>query len=718
MKLEEIRRNVEATGIQETNRFSIEMNAASIDILSSKLYSNSYLAIVRELACNAWDAHIKAGNHKTPFEVWLPADLKSEFKIRDYGTGLSHDDVMYLYTTYFGSDKRNTNTQIGGFGLGSKTPYAYTSAFSVRSFFNGELREYAAYKNDEGIPTISLVSTVKTDELNGIEIAVPVKRGDTHKFVDVAQKALQWFPTPPKVYGHDLTAPVWETKLDTCGMLKNGERYGHASVVMGNVSYSLNLNTISGSHDLSRSISSMARSARFVLFAEIGELAITPSREELNYNEKTIARLAAMLKKANESLVEHVSKGIENEKTLSGKFFWRSKLPEEVRSMIQVTDTVAVPSELTVKMVRSDTWTHETGIKTTMCADMKLRGQHHPAILVLETKTAPFKKIIEASEVLHPPNKSNYRYGTRQADRDVYMVWKPAIDDPIEKKKAFSTFLANFDSQFVFWSSGFKIERAKPPKKAAPDYVKPTSRKRKLYSTKHIRTYSSKHNWNEIEEALDALDPAKSVLVGFKAQGPYNHGSEAKVDGGDYYSSTLLNLANHLYVEGVRFIGVPRNAWKTALKSGIPTIEKFVATQLPKAIAEIDRIKYIMTQHGHEISRKYPLLDKFVSQKGHLPEGSLAREICEKFDRIHTGYTSEKREKIKLIETYQNKRLFSIDSDNPADELMKDFSGAEEWLRYTYPELAEYLSTASWVRLDAMTKHYINCKEGKDDNER
>ena len=714
MKLDTARRNVEADGVQDTNQFAIEMNAASIDILSSKIYSNPMLAIVRELACNAWDAHIAAGTTATPFKVYFPNDLMNEFKIRDFGVGLSHDDVMYLYTTYFGSNKRDTNSMIGGLGLGSKTPYSYTNAFTVRSFFNGELRTYAAYKNEDGIPTISLVSTEETDEPNGVEVAVPVKTGDSRKFYDVAQRALQWFPTKPDVQGYDLKPVKWETKVPTCGMLKDSERYGSSQVVMGNVAYKLDLNVITKQHDLNRSTSSMAKGARFVLFAEIGELNIAASREELNYNTRTINRLAEMLAKANQDMVAHVAKGIEDEKTVSGKFYWRAKLPEEVRSMIQLDAKVPIPTELTARMVQRHTWSHETGIKTVQCSEVELQGTEHPAILVVENKTAAFKKIIDNEPDMHPQNKRVYRYGGNTASRDVYIIWKPEADD-VKGQLAFSGFLGKFESDFIFWSSAYKAERQRPSKKAGT-YMKPATRKRKLYRAGRLYGYSSKHNWSEIESALDELDLSKHVLVGYHANHCVDHDKEQ-----ESYGKNALDIANFLAEENeVVFLGVPRMAWKTAKKQGFLLLRQWIDEKLKIWVKKHALEDYIYTMKRNELAQEFPLLSRYVDHASewekHAPD-SLARYLTESYKHLEGSLGSSIKTQIQWVEEYQGKSLFKVEMDEALKKLRKRMAGAEEWLRFSYPELTDVVLKSRWSRLDKVAGMYINCKEGLDCDE-
>ena len=128
--------------------FVIKASPLAFAIMSSNLYSDKIKAIVRELSCNARDAHVAAGKEDVPFDIHLPTYADPTFYIKDYGTGLSkeqiagdHDEhgnfVPGLYQTFFDAPKDKTNDMIGCLGLGSKTPFAYARQFTVESRYNG-----------------------------------------------------------------------------------------------------------------------------------------------------------------------------------------------------------------------------------------------------------------------------------------------------------------------------------------------------------------------------------------------------------------------------------------------------------------------------------------------------------------------------------------------------------------------------------------------------
>ncbi len=125
------------SNVGEIGEFRIRNSAKAFNILSSGLYANKVRAIIRELSCNAVDSHVAAGKADVPFDVHLPNAIEPWFSIRDYGTGLSHDQVTNIYTTYFESTKTGSNDFIGALGLGSKSPFSYNDIFTVTNVKDG-----------------------------------------------------------------------------------------------------------------------------------------------------------------------------------------------------------------------------------------------------------------------------------------------------------------------------------------------------------------------------------------------------------------------------------------------------------------------------------------------------------------------------------------------------------------------------------------------------
>lgn len=174
-------------------------------MLSSSIYEHKIRAVIRELSCNALDSHIQAGKVDTPFEVFLPTILEPVFYVKDYGLGLSKEEVKEIYTVYGASTKTNTNTLIGALGLGSKSPYAYTDTFEVISVKDNVRVHYIASKNENNEYQFNLMSETQTDEYNGVTVKMAVKTSDVDNFTREARHVFSSFDYLPSFVGNNIT---------------------------------------------------------------------------------------------------------------------------------------------------------------------------------------------------------------------------------------------------------------------------------------------------------------------------------------------------------------------------------------------------------------------------------------------------------------------------------------------------------------------------------
>ena len=291
MKLQQNTNTVVRSGSFEESNYTIEASAKAFSILSDGLYANKIEAAIRELSTNAYDAHVDAGCPQEPFSIPLPNRFEPTFLIRDYGTGLSHDDCMNLYTTYFGSNKTNTNDAVGCLGLGSKSPFAYTDSFLVTSFFNGKKRVYNSYKNEHDEPVFALLSEEDTTDRNGMEVSFSVEQDDIEEFDETAQKIYRHFKVRPVLTDNDNTFEIeneveYVVQGSNWGIVKSEgysrySEYDSAIAIMGQVAYPVDSDQFDG-----EDVEALLKSDVHIHFA-IGELDITPSREALSYNEYT-----------------------------------------------------------------------------------------------------------------------------------------------------------------------------------------------------------------------------------------------------------------------------------------------------------------------------------------------------------------------------------------------------------------------------------------------
>ena len=171
------------------------------NVLRNQLYSDKVLAVIREYSTNAVDAHIEVGKGDVPIKVTLPTALTPEFKVRDFGRGLTEQQIGEIYAMYGESTKRGTNEQIGQLGLGSKSAFAYGDNFVINSFVKGDKTTYNAFIDPSDVGQISKIHSEKTDENDGIEIVIPVKSDDYDEFYRKATELYKYFKVVPDVGG-------------------------------------------------------------------------------------------------------------------------------------------------------------------------------------------------------------------------------------------------------------------------------------------------------------------------------------------------------------------------------------------------------------------------------------------------------------------------------------------------------------------------------------
>lgn len=327
----------EVTGTLSGTAYEMKLDPGAARHLMGVLigqYSDPELASVREISTNARDAHIAAGVER-PIEVSTPNDLHPFLTIRDFGTGLSEDDIDKIYSSFGASTKRDSNAFNGCLGIGCKAPLAYAQQFTLTGVKGGIRTEVAISKNAEGGGTMTVVSTDPTSEPNGVTVTIPCRR-----YNDVKRKALNLFSywpegsvlvdgvQPPRFEGRQLTNDLWIVRTT------------QSTVVMGGVPYPAKID-----HGLQYGYS-------LVAYVEMGDVEFAPSRESLVVtHEDTIQTLQLIHDEAHEAYSGYVQKQIDACETaiealtasfdlkgmlpksaLEGSFSWRGiDLPRKLR---------------------------------------------------------------------------------------------------------------------------------------------------------------------------------------------------------------------------------------------------------------------------------------------------------------------------------------------------------------------------------------------------
>jgi hypothetical protein len=291
------------------------------DILRNKLYSDKVLAVVREYCTNAADANTENGLSNEPIVITVPNKMNPVFKVRDYGKGLSEEDVRSIYCMYGRSTKRNSNAFTGQLGLGSKSGFAYGDTFTITSFCDGLKTVYSAYIDESRLGSIAKISETHTSADPGIEICIPVKSNDVDVFSKKIAHVIRFFRVKPVVIGNieethrkiAFSGNGWRV-LDPSSSYYNyssSNGYKNAVAVMGNIGYPIDTSLVFPeikdywAKDMSKEYKFV--SGLVEIEFDIGELSIAASREELEYNSVTVKAIKDKAKKYFDELINKIN---------------------------------------------------------------------------------------------------------------------------------------------------------------------------------------------------------------------------------------------------------------------------------------------------------------------------------------------------------------------------------------------------------------------------
>ena len=302
----------------DNNAFMTELNSVAFEILSKGIYKNPIHAIVRELCANAHDAHVCA-NNLVPFYIQAPTGFEPTFRIRDYGTGIPPEQINQIYFSYFSSNKRHTNDLIGGKGLGSKTPLAYTDSYIVNNYYEGTVYRYLIYKDATNCPVYTTTAIEATDEPNGLEIIIAVKYSDLDKFIHQIESTATWFNCTSNI---DIPQQEWLIKTPYGGILPNHQYNSTKAIVMGNIPYPFSL-----WNNANQKLREWLSHSNFYLFANIGDYPVTASRDQIVESDaaknQITTQLTNFLDCVHRTIVEQIKDLPKNIATIkASRLYW------------------------------------------------------------------------------------------------------------------------------------------------------------------------------------------------------------------------------------------------------------------------------------------------------------------------------------------------------------------------------------------------------------
>ena len=246
------------------------------------MYTDKKLAVLREYSSNAWDAHKMYDKGHIPIKVTLPTNVDPVLSIRDYGPGMSVDEVINVYTQYGMSTKTETNDAVGMMGVGSKSGFSYSDSFTVISWHGGYKRVFNAMLDESDVGEMHCIFEAECDENDtGIEVRIPVVSQDVFEFRAKAKKLFKYFDPQPEI-----NCSLEQVRRDEHARGFISDVPGEWVAIMGCIPYKLDLSQVQPGLQ-EAGMAGFAQTIGGGLYFNIGEVAVASSREELRYSDST-----------------------------------------------------------------------------------------------------------------------------------------------------------------------------------------------------------------------------------------------------------------------------------------------------------------------------------------------------------------------------------------------------------------------------------------------
>ena len=310
---------VETGGLLKEHDFSISTADQGLifELLRSKMYKNPIGSICREVASNSRDANREVGKGDVPIKITIYepnqflniSDLAICFE--DEGPGISPERMVNIFIQYAASTKRDSDSFTGGFGLGAKTPFAYSDVFNIVTIHDKIKYHYTAYIDPSRKGKMTELEVLPTDEPNGTKIVIPLKKEDRAVFEKDVINATMFWDVKPKLinFRTGVSYPKFESLFEGTNYSICKFENSHYTQY-GSVSH---IATIDGiGYPIDQSICGLPsfNELKVVLKYPNGILNISSNRETLQYDKPTIETVKLQVKQVVEDVV----------KTLNDKF--------------------------------------------------------------------------------------------------------------------------------------------------------------------------------------------------------------------------------------------------------------------------------------------------------------------------------------------------------------------------------------------------------------
>lgn len=326
----------EVKGDVKTTNFSIEINESMFQMLTSNVYNDPTLAVVREWSTNACDACI-AGDLDINYDVHLPTEEDRTFSVRDYGIGLSPEDIVGMFSNLGASTKRDSNKYNGTLGIGRMAGLAVSDSFTVDSYYHGKLHSYVI-SVQKGVPVTMYLGESDTTEHNGLKMSVLVEVGDIYNYHVKAEKLYKYFDHKPNLNISSICIDLdISHHISDKWFIQNATYPDNTRnfVVMSQVSYEIPSSNLIDT----RGFKSL------VIKVPPGVVTFNPGRESLSLNKTTVTYINKVFKEVKEEYLEKATVALaltDNDKELVDAYTTaRSNAPDSMKKFIDITPFIS-----------------------------------------------------------------------------------------------------------------------------------------------------------------------------------------------------------------------------------------------------------------------------------------------------------------------------------------------------------------------------------------
>lgn len=286
----------EISGELEASEMALHLTPQLFRMISTSIYSCRERAIIQELVANCLDA-CKAIDTSAAIEITLPTVASPQLTVLDHGSGMDVDTLMNSALAYGNSTKSLDNLAVGGFGIGLKSVFSVSDTVTITTVHQG-MKHVALGMMVNGRPLCKLLRSEPTEESSGTAVVIAVPEEYFDPMAQIAETSFTHWTHDVKVNGKLVnTKPMYLSKDNPVFIEPNQGWESKIRVMIGGFMLDVDVNRSSLDFTAYQRFMRQTRHSYFnaVIYADIGQLEIAPSRERIEYTASNFKILQGIL---------------------------------------------------------------------------------------------------------------------------------------------------------------------------------------------------------------------------------------------------------------------------------------------------------------------------------------------------------------------------------------------------------------------------------------